>query len=280
MIDFAEISEKMDRRYSLVSKSGVEIVVSDALRAESGICHGFTTRIGGVSPSPFDTLNFSLSRADNPENVIRNLKLLSASYGLDFNKLAFVNHEHGTKVIRIDSSHCGCGITREKLPFCDGLVTNDPNVTLLTCHADCGAIFVYDRKRKAIGLAHSGWRGTLNRIGSALVEKMHDEFGSEPQSLIAALGPCICKKCFEVDAELGERFRSEFDYPGIMRPGRTGKAYVDIEAALAIQLAEAGILKHNISSMDLCTFENRDLFFSYRRDGIGTGAMVSFLTLK
>ncbi len=280
MIGLAQINEKIDRRCSLILKSGVEIVVSDALNAEDGIRHGFSTRIGGVSPSPFDTLNFSLSRADDPKNVIDNLKLLSLAHGLDFNKLVFVNHEHGMNVIRVDKTHCGMGITREKLPFSDGLVTNDPDITLLTCHADCGAIFLYDREHGAIGLAHSGWRGTLSRIGKALVEKMQVEFQSKPESLIAALGPCICKNCFEVDAELGEKFCKEFACPEIAHSGRSGKAYVDIEAALAIQLTDAGMLPQNISSMNLCTFENRDLFFSYRRDGMGTGAMVSFLTLK
>lgn len=278
--NFDTVYTKLDRNSSIFDSCGIKIVCSDKLSSEKGIVHGFTTRIGGVSPEPFDTLNFSFSRADSTENILKNFERLANAYSLDKDSFLIVNYEHGSNIIRVDRSDCGRGITREPLPFGDGIITNDSNVTLLTCHADCGAIFLYDRENRAIGLAHSGWKGTYKRIGQRLVESMNKEFGSEPEALVAALGPSICFDCFEVDKSLGEDFEQEFSYKGLVKSGREGKAFIDLEAALVIQLLEAGIEKRNISIMHRCTFENRELFFSYRRDGLETGGMVSFLKLN
>ena len=117
-------------------------------------------------------------------------------------------------------------------------------------------------------------------MGQKLVESMANEFGSEPSELHAALGPSICFDCFEVDAELADRFADEFNSNDIVKPGRPGKAYVDIEAALAMQLFEAGIDQHKLSIMHRCTYEESELFFSYRRDRASSGAMTSYLKLN
>lgn len=274
-----EMYLRLERSSEFCTRAGILTVHSQMLNKQRRISHGFTTRIGGVSPAPFDTLNFSFSRADSPENVRENFRLLSDSRGFDYNSLVLVNHEHGNRVIRVDKADCGRGIFKEPLPNCDGLVTNDPDVTLITIHADCGGIFLYDEEKRAIGLAHSGWKGTLNRMGQRLVETMVNEYGSNPHAVKAALSPCICFDCFEVDESLAEEFVVEFGYSQIAKPGRTGKAYVDIEAALCIQLFEAGIQPSNLSLMHRCTVEECDYFYSYRRDGRGTGAMASYLKL-
>lgn len=264
--------------YNIIQHNGVRLVQSGSF-PQNEVFYGFSTRNGGVSKAPYSALNLGLSRDEPRENILRNFHILCDAFNLEYERLVIVNHEHGSNVIQVDSTHCGRGLSREPLPFCDGLITNDPSVTLVTAHADCGAIFLYDGANRAIGLAHAGWKGTLKRVGTELVRSMQNAFGTRPADLIAATGPCICFDCFEVGAEIGEQFVGEFGCERIAKPGRAGKAYVDIRAAIEIQLEECGILPQNISLMPLCTFERSDLFYSYRRDKAKTGAMVSVLKL-
>ncbi len=279
-MDYSEIYNSIQRTHERVEKNNIAIIQAANLSGETGVLHGFTTRLGGVSEAPFDSMNMSMMRNDPPVNVDENFIRLCNAYGLDYNSLAIVNHEHGTNILRLDASHGGKGLYRMPFKPCDGFVTNDPGVTLVTIHADCSAVFLYDRELRAIGLAHAGWKGTLGRIGQKLAERMGAEFGSKPENLLAAIGPCICFDCFEVDHELGERFRSEFNSSWIVKPGSVGKAYVDIRGALVIQLLDAGLSPKNISIMDLCTYENKALLFSYRRDSDNAGAMAAFMKLK
>lgn len=277
----AELLSRVDKRSHLEEKEGVVVVVSDLLEEEAGISHGFTTRIGGVSKPPFDTLNLGTTRDEPMENILANYRKLAHAYELDFEKLALVRHEHGNRVLRIDRSHAGRGLTRELFPFSDGLVTNDPEVTLMTCHADCSAFFLYDRKNRCIGLAHAGWKGMFKRVGQRLLETMVSEYGTEPRDVVAAIGPCICENCFEVELELAKSFAEEFDCPDIFtrRAEKPDKGYVSLHAAAIIQLMDAGVPLESISLMPFCTYEEKALFFSFRRDGRGTGSMGAFLTL-
>lgn len=262
------------------STGGIITLNAPVLLHAGGIKHGFTTRVGGISPEPFDSLNFSFNRADDPENVRKNYRILAEKRGLDYEKLVLVNHEHGCKVLSVSGKDAGRGLIREKLPFSDGLITDDPRITLVTGHADCGCIYIYDPKRHAIGLAHAGWKGAFLRMAQRLAESMMKEFSSAPADMAAALGPCICFDCFEVDSSLGEKFKAEFGQSCIVKAGRPGKAYVDIESILLLQLLEAGVRKENISLMHRCTYEEKELFFSYRRDGAGTGAMSAYMKLE
>ena len=262
-------------------EKGVGIIRSRRLTAEAGLSHGFTTRLGGVSKPPFDTLNLGTSRDEPMENILTNYKRLCSAYGLDYNELALVNHEHGARILKLTREDCGRGIYREPLEFSDGLVTNDLRVTLVTCHADCSGFFLYDKKTRSIGLAHAGWKGMFKRVGQRLTERLYTEYGAQPKDLIAVIAPCICEKCFEVETGIAEDFSKEFDCPDIYTLGeKPGKAYVSLRAAAVIQLTDAGVNKENISIMDNCTMEERELFYSYRRDGKGTGSMASFLRLE
>lgn len=273
--------EEINKGCIVCSRGGIETIHSANLEKFDGITHGFTTRLGGTCSSPFDSLNFSQKRYDTADNIIKNYSILCEKRNLDARRLAIINHEHGNNVIRVDSSDAGKGLFGNKLPPADGLVTNDHTITLVGCHADCGSIYLYDTENNAVGLAHSGWKGTILRIGGNLVEKMAEEFGSNPSNIVAAIGPSICVKCFEVDIELADKFRKEFGTDDIIgKSEKPDKAYVDINSALVIQLIESGIRFDNISVMDKCTFEEKDLFFSYRRDGTNSGAMTSYMKLN
>ena len=262
------------------TNKGTGLYCAEALDKAGGVSHGFSTREGGITVDPPKaSLNLSWTRCGSPEEVIANFKIFAEGAGIDYDDMAVVNHEHGANVLRIAHEHRGRGVYKDPLPPCDGIITDDPTVTLVTSHADCGAYFFYDPVHRAIGMAHAGWKGTLLRIGAEMARRMAEEFDTDPSDIIAATGPCICRDCFEVDADLGEKFQSEFGYPGISRPGRQGKAYVDLELAAAVQFVEAGIRPESITLMNACTYENRQHFFSHRRDKGITGSMAAYIKL-
>lgn len=262
------------------TNKGTGLYCAEALDKAGGVSHGFSTREGGITVDPPKaSLNLSWTRCGSPEEVIANFKIFAEGAGIDYDDMAVVNHEHGANVLRIAHEHRGRGFYKDPLPPCDGIITDDPTVTLVTSHADCGAYFFYDSVHRAIGMAHAGWKGTLLRIGAEMARRMAEEFDTDPSDIIAATGPCICRDCFEVDADLGEKFQSEFGYPGISRPGRQGKAYVDLELAAAVQFVEAGIRPESITLMNACTYENRQHFFSHRRDKGITGSMAAYIKL-
>lgn len=262
------------------TNKGTGLYCAEALDKAGGVSHGFSTREGGITADPPKaSLNLSWTRCGSPEEVIANFKIFAEGAGIDYDDMAVVNHEHGANVLRIAHEHRGRGFYKDPLPPCDGIITDDPTVTLVTSHADCGAYFFYDPVHRAIGMAHAGWKGTLLRIGAEMARRMAEEFDTDPSDIIAATGPCICRDCFEVDADLGEKFQSEFGYPGISRPGRQGKAYVDLELAAAVQFVEAGIRPESITLMNACTYENRQHFFSHRRDMGITGSMAAYIKL-
>lgn len=262
------------------TNKGTGLYCAEALDKAGGVSHGFSTREGGITVDPPKaSLNLSWTRCGSPEEVIANFKIFAEGAGIDYDDMAVVNHEHGANVLRIAHEHRGRGFYKDPLPPCDGIITDDPTVTLVTSHADCGAYFFYDPVHRAIGMAHAGWKGTLLRIGAEMARRMAEEFDTDPSDIIAATGPCICRDCFEVDADLGEKFQSEFGYPGISRPGRPGKAYVDLELAAAVQFVEAGIRPESITLMNACTYENRQHFFSHRRDKGITGSMAAYINL-
>ena len=262
------------------TNKGTGLYCAEALDKAGGVSHGFSTREGGITVDPPKaSLNLSWTRCGSPEEVIANFKIFAEGAGIDYDDMAVVNHEHGANVLRIAHEHRGRGFYKDPLPPCDGINTDDPTVTLVTSHADCGAYFFYDPVHRAIGMAHAGWKGTLLRIGAEMARRMAEEFDTDPSDIIAATGPCICRDCFEVDADLGEKFQSEFGYPGISRPGRPGKAYVDLELAAAVQFVEAGIRPESITLMNACTYENRQHFFSHRRDKGITGSMAAYIKL-
>ncbi len=244
-----------------------------------GLRHGFSTREGGVTTGRKASLNLHWDKDGCEADVLENYRRFARGAGIAYDDMVIVNHAHGANVIQVDRLSRGRGFTQPPLPFCDGLITNDPAVAVVTSHADCGAFFLYDPENRAVGMAHAGWKGTLLKIGLVMAEAMGRAYGTRPENLIAVAGPCICPKCFEVDADLGEEFARAFD-PAVMRPGRPGKAYVDLPLCAGLQFLQAGILPEHITLMDACTYEDPERFYSHRRDKGGTGSMAAYMQLQ
>lgn len=248
------------------------------LSALPGIAHGFSARTGGVSTGAFASLNLSFSRADmEPREItMENHRIFCRGEGIPEESMVMDNYEHGTTVIPVDRADCGKGWTKDPLPNCDGLVTNDPGVTLITGHADCMAFYFVDPVHRAIGLAHAGWRGAKGKIGCQVVRLMQECYQTNPADIYCGVGPSICAKHFEVDEDLGEEFLSLFPYTDCLRPGKPGKAYVDLWQVAAGQFLEAGILPEHIQLSFVCTYEDMRLY-SYRREKPVTGGMAAYL---
>jgi YfiH family protein len=192
---------------------------------------------------------------------------------------------HTATVLVVGEEHLGMGITREReYTDVDGLVTACRDITLITSHGDCNALFFYDPEKGVIGLAYSGWRGTLKEIGSEMVRVMVTELGCREADILAGIGPALCQDCFEIDQDVAQLFYEK-------NPAWTGysyrkekdgctKHYLDLKSVLRHTLLDAGVKGENIFDMELCNRCHPELFYSYRRQKGKNGNMVSAMRLK
>ena len=251
------------------------------------LTHGFSTRLGGVSSGGFASMNLGSDAApdgDAPENIRENFRRISESIGIDPQSIVISKQVHKTRIRRVEKEDCGKGLFRERdFDEIDGLITNTPKVTLVTKYADCVPLFFVDTKQRAIGLTHSGWRGTVKKIGKITVERMREEFGSDPADMIAVIGPSICKDCYEVGEEVAKEFMKAFLLNGdndIIDPIGNGKYLCNLWAANRAVLTEAGLKKEHIHTSGVCTCCNSELLFSHRKSGGKRGSLAAFLSIK
>ena len=198
-------------RPEIREKEGV-VWLSFPLLEQTGIVvQGFTTRLGGVSTGMFSSMNLSFTRGDREEAVRENFRRAGKAMGFSVESIVTSDQTHTDHVRVVTREDCGGGILRPRTyRQVDGLLTREPGVTLATFYADCVPLYFVDPVRRAIALTHSGWRGTVQRIGKVTVETMAREFGSRPEDLVAAIGPSICQDCYEVGEEVAEAFYREF----------------------------------------------------------------------
>ena len=271
-----------DRILEIEDKS-VPLLYFPILENTGIVEHCFTTRAGGVSEGIFDSLNLSFSRGDDESAVMENYDRLAAA--LDTRKEQFVctDQTHTTNVIRVGKEDCGYGVTRQK-PYTDvdGLVTDEPGVVLSTFFADCVPLYFVDTVNRAIGLSHSGWRGTVGRMGQRTLEKMATEFGTNPKDVVAAIGPSICQDCYEVSKDVAKEFIKEFSGHAdeILINKGNGKYQLDLWKTNEIVLIEAGVKKENIAVTNICTCCNPDLLFSHRASKGKRGNLGAFMYIR
>ena len=176
------------------------------------ISHLFTTRRGGVSKGPRESWNFGKCPEEPAEHILQNYRILADVLETEAEKMVRSNQTHTANVLEVDERYLGMGITRQRTyEDIDGLVTDRPGITLITTHGDCNPLYFYDPVRCVIGLAHSGWRGTLGEIAGEMIRKMHTHYDCVPSDILAGIGPGLCQDCFEVDEDVAEMF---FSYRG------------------------------------------------------------------
>lgn len=245
--------------------------------------HCFTTRLGGVSEGVCSSLNLSFSRGDDPEAVMENYRRVAETFGKTVDDFVCTDQTHTTNVLRVGKAEKGYGVTREK-PYTDvdGLITNEIGVILSTFYADCVPLYFVDPVNKAIGLSHSGWRGTVGRMGQKTLEAMREAFGTKPEDVYAAIGPSICQECYEISEDVAMHFYEEFQGHGdeILINKGNGKYQLDLWKTNEIVLLEAGILPEHLAVTNICTCCNSEVLFSHRASQGKRGNLAAFLMLK
>jgi len=262
---------------------GVTWLSFPSLEATGMVKHAFSTRMGGVSEGPYATMNFSFTRGDDPEAVRENFRRMSRALDVDMERMVVTWQTHTTNVRRVLTEDFGKGVICERdYRDVDGLITNIPGVTLVTFFADCVPLYFVDPKNRAIGLSHSGWRGTVKRMGQETLFRMQEAFGTDPADVIACVGPSICQDCYEVGPEVIEQFKEAFDqchHDRLFYEKPNGKFQLNLWEANRIVLNEAGVPENQISVTDICTYCNPDLLFSHRRCADKRGNLCAFLCL-
>ena len=250
------------------------------------ITHGFSTRLGGVSTGMFSSLNLGSGSSvyhDSSDNIKENFIRITESIGVEPDSLVISDQVHKTVVRLVNNNDRGKGFTVPRdYKEIDGLITNTPNVTLVTKYADCVPLFFVDPVKKAIGLSHSGWKGTVGRIGQITIDEMVCAFNSNPKDIIAVIGPSICADCYEVGEEVAVKFMYVFsdNISAILLKNDKGRYQLNLWEANRRVLLDAGLSDEHIHISKVCTSCNHELLFSHRKTGGKRGSLAAFLAIK
>lgn len=260
----------------LIKKQTLKILKSELLDKIENINHAFTTRIGGLSQVPYNSLNLS-SILEN-ENAFKNRKILADTLGFDSEKLVLAQQVHSDNIHIFNLTDI-----LEKIFLIqqtDSLITNIPNIPLMLLYADCLPILLAEKTGKAIATVHAGWKGTAQKIVMKTIEKMCDTFDLLPQNIVVAIGVGISKNFFEIQNETKEKLELA-SYTDKAFEFRNGKIFADLLEINKSQIIKAGVNKNNIDyNTQLCSYKDSDLFYSYRRDNQVTGRHGSVIWLK
>lgn len=263
------------------SKENVLFLTFPALAEIDGIKHLFSTRMGGVSEGMFSSMNLSYTRGDDKQAVDENYRRIAKVLGCGPEDFVCSDQTHTTNIRKVTASDKGKGVTKEKeYTDVDGLITDEPGIVLSTFYADCVPLYFVDPIKKVIGLAHSGWRGTIGRIGAKMITMMQKEYGCDKKDIIAAIGPSICRDCYEVSEDVAEQFFKEFGESVLTKGKAEGKYQLDLWKANELVFLQAGLSQERITVTDICTCCNDKLLFSHRASQGKRGNLGAFLMLK
>lgn len=262
-------------------KNGLKLLQFETPPEKWPLSHAISTRCGGISRPPFDSLNIGFSTGDIPGSVIKNRALICEAIGAPAERFVSMRQVHSANVLRVDFAgrFGGLGPPGKIIAGADALVTDIRGVTLLAMSADCALTLFFDPVKNVLGVSHSGWRGTLKNVYANVVKTMSAGYGSRPKDIFAGISPVISRENYEVGKDLISRFRRL--YPEAARSFYTfkgGKYYLSIESVLVHQLKQLGIRR--IETAGMCTAGNPDLFYSYRRDGRKTGSFGLFTCMR
>ena len=242
------------------------------------------TPLGGVSREHLSSMNLGFGRGDAEEHVYENFRRIGESIGVSSEDMVLSQQTHTTNVQVVKEADRGRGITKPLgWTDVDGLVTDVPGLVLVTFYADCVPLFFLDPVKHAVGLSHSGWRGTVGKIGKVTVETMVREYGSRPEDILAAVGPSICQDCYEVSADVIEAFQKQYgkkQWDSLFYKKENGKYQLNLWRANELVFLESGILPEHISVTDVCTCCNPEILYSHRASKGMRGNLAAFLGLR
>lgn len=243
--------------------------------------HAFSTRLGGVSPAPWDSLNLRPGMGDGDLALRENYRRFCACAGVDMDRLVLSRQVHETTVRPCTAIDAGKGLDRQRDYDADGLITNEKNLPLAVFSADCGVILLHDPVTGAAGGVHAGWRGCAGGILERAVQAMGENYGAKPENLLAAIGPCIGQCCFETDGDVPQAMRSALGpeaEPFLEKRG--AKYHVDLAGLNRWWLLRSGLLPEHIDVSGLCTACRPDLFWSHRKMGDARGVHAAVISVK
>ncbi|MDD3243225.1 MAG: peptidoglycan editing factor PgeF [Eubacteriales bacterium] len=262
------------------NQNGVAYYTIPFLNDTGLVCTVYSTRQGGVSTGETAAMNLGMRRRDTPDNVMENYRRLLRCAETTPERAVVTQQVHGTQILRADLSMGGKGIRfGEPAPEADGLMTDVRGAALIKHSADCATIYLLDPVKKAIALAHSGWRGTLADMAGHAVEALRREYGSDPGDCMAAVAPSIGPCCFEVGEDVTQLFADAYPRWDLVRRGAE-KPHVDLWACLDAQLIRAGLRPENIRLSGVCTCCHPDEFHSHRHSRGHCGLMAAVFELK
>jgi len=242
------------------------------------IPHAFSTRLGGISPAPFDSLNLGnpsgCEVVDDYQRIWENYRLLAAAAGCAGRELLRVHQVHGPKVLLAQR-----GEHFDVSAKADAIIVSDPGRIASVRVADCVPVLLATRDGQTVAAVHAGWRGVIAGVVTAAVSEIQ-QAGAEPLEILAAIGPCIGFDAFEVGPEVLAEFARVFGANAPRRTASGGKGFIDLRAAIQRQLSEAGVASESIDLTDLCTWQGREEFFSHRRDNGVTGRMAAIISAR
>ena len=247
------------------------------------VVHALSTRFGGVSKPPYDSMNLALHVGDDEADVVENRRRFLDRLGLDFGKLTTPEQVHGDNIMRIGMNDAGRGRLSyaDSIPATDALMTDVPGVPLMLCFADCTPVLLFDPVHRAAAIAHGGWKGTVRSIAAKTVCAMAEAFGTRPEDCLAGIGPAIGPCCYEVGDEVAGEFRKSFpQFADEIVSEQNGSIHLDLWKANRLQLEEVGLLPEHIDTAGVCTACHPRTFFSYRAEGPATGRIAAVMAIK
>ena len=268
------------------SEHVVPVIGFETYRNYTWLTHGFSTRYGGVSDGIYKSMNLSFSQGDDERRVLKNHGIMAKTMGVELADMVYSHQTHTTNVLRVTREHAGMGFTvTRNFHDVDGFVTDVPGLMLVTAYADCVPLYFADTRLHVIGLSHSGWRGTVNNMAQATVDKMSYEFGSRPCDIAAFIGPSICASCYEVGDDVARNFRDRYgaESEKILTKKEAAsedKYYLNLHAANRINMLNAGIPPQNIHVTDICTCCNPELLFSHRASKGKRGGLCGYMIIN
>lgn len=262
----------------------MEYLTFPALEETGMVRHLFTTRLGGVSGGMFASMNLSYNRGDDKDAVDENFRRVAQALGCGVGDFVCSDQTHTTNVRKVTKADRGKGVvTAKDYADVDGLITNESGIVLATFYADCVPLYLVDTKHRAIGLSHSGWRGTVGHMGACTLKAMKEAYGTQAGDVVAAIGPSICGDCYEVSGDVAEQFAGAFPNglaEQFLTPKGGDKYLLDLWKANYFVFLQAGVPKEHIYVTDLCTCCNPDYLFSHRASKGKRGNLGAFLGLE
>lgn len=246
-----------------------------------GVVHGFSTRKGGVSVPPWDSLNLRTGCGDAQADLEENYRRFCGAVGADVDRVVLARQVHETAVRPCTGADAGKGLRRPRDYDADGLVTGEAGLPLMVFSADCGVILLHDPVHGAVGAVHAGWRGCAGGILAKAVREMSDRFGSRPGDLLAAIGPCIGPCCFETDDDVPAALRAALGSDAeAYLTRRSPKWHIDLAGLNRQWLLRAGLTAEHIDVCGLCTACRPDLFWSHRKMGEARGVQAALIARR